>query len=201
MKLRAIIVIGAIVSLAIGFMVGKTVNADAPDPGSSSDPLVSKSYVDAAMETRITELEEQVAELTVQAQALQTTINELQTKVTGKAPTTTTKPATTTPSTSSGSSPGTSSGTGTTPPAGSSSGTTTPSGSAVGKTAYVRAANNTVNLRSGASTDTATIRAVQKSEAMRIFEEKQNDAKEIWYHVELPDKTTGWVASWVVDVK
>ncbi|MDX9873156.1 MAG: SH3 domain-containing protein [Clostridia bacterium] len=196
MKLRGIIVLGAVLSLAIGFMVGKTVNADAPDPGSSQDPVVSKSYVDAAVEERIGELEAQVAELTVQAQALQTTINELQTKVTGSksSSTTTTKPpATTTPST------GTPSGTSTTP----STGTTTPdasgtpaAGSAVGKTAYVKSTGNYVNLRSGPSIDTASVKQVQKNEAMRIFEEKDQ-----WYHVELPDKTTGWVANWVVDVK
>lgn len=184
MRFRTLIIIGAVISVIAGYVFGKTVNADAPNPGSSSDPVVSKSYVDKAMEERMADLEKQVAELSVQSQALQTMINELQDKLNksgGKTtPTTPSKP--TTPST--------------TPPTGDSGGTTQPSDEVIGKSAYVKSTNNYVNLRSSPSTDSNTIKQVQKGEAMKIFEVRNQ-----WYHVELPDKTVGWVASWVVDVK
>lgn len=181
MRLRTLIIIGAVISIIAGYVFGKTVNADAPNPGSSSDPVVSKSYVDKAMEERMVDLEKQVAELSVQSQALQTMINELQDKLNksgGKTtPTTPNKP--------------------TTPSNGESSGTNQPSSDEViGKSAYVKSTNNYVNLRSSPSTDSNTIKQVQKDEAMKIFEVRNQ-----WYHVELPDKTVGWVAGWVVDVK
>ena len=68
MKLRTIIIGGAILSVIVGFTIGKTVTADAPAPGS---PVVSKSYVDKALQDKVTALEKAVAELTVQSQALQ----------------------------------------------------------------------------------------------------------------------------------
>jgi hypothetical protein len=169
---------GAIISIAAGFAIGKTVTADSPLPGSSADPVVSKSYVDKALQERVAGLEKTVAELTVQAQALQSTINELQAKInksSGK--TTPSTPGTTTPSE-----------------------TTAPGGgggsSHVGKTAYIKPANNYVNLRSAPDINSSVLKKVLKDEPMYIFEEKDK-----WYHVELKDKTTGWVASWVVDVK
>ncbi|PKM90739.1 MAG: hypothetical protein CVU87_01270 [Firmicutes bacterium HGW-Firmicutes-12] len=182
MRLRGFIIGGAILSIIVGFVVGKTVDAGAPEPGSSADPVVSKSYVDKALEERVGELELEVAEITVQAQALQTTINELQDKLNKSGIKTT--PTTSTPSTSTPS---------TTTPS-TTTGTTT--GATIGKTAYIKSSNNYVNLRSGPSTDTNTIKQVQKGEAMKIFE-----VKDQWYHVELADKTVGWVASWIVDVK
>lgn len=193
MRLRGFIIGGAILSILVGFIVGKTVDAGAPEPGSSADPVVSKSYVDQAMEERVGELEKEVAELTVQAQALQTTINELQDKLNKAGIKTTSSTSTTKPSTStSTNTPSTSTPTGAT--TGTTGGTT--SGSSVGMTAYVKSSNNYVNLRSGPSTDTNTIKQVQKGEPMKIFE-----VKDQWYHVELSDKTVGWVASWIVDVK
>jgi hypothetical protein len=186
MRLRGFIIGGAILSILVGFLVGKTVDAGAPEPGSSADPVVSKSYVDQALEERVGELELEVAEITVQAQALQTTINELQDKLNkaGGIKTTPTSSSNTTPSTSTGTSTG------------STGSTSETSGASIGKTVYVKASNNYVNLRSGPSTDTNTIKQVQKGEAMKIFE-----IKDQWYHVELDDKTVGWVANWVVDVK
>jgi len=206
MKLRTLIIVGAILSVAIGFTLGRTVSADAPAPGSSADPVVSKSYVDAELQKRIDTLEKSVAELSVQAVALQTMINELQTKL-NKTPTTTTIPSgtgstggTSSGSTGSGSTSGGStgtSGTSGTPGTSGTSGTTTGTGSTVvGKTAYIKAANTYVNLRSGPSTDTSVVKKVLKNEAMTILE-----VKESWYRVKLADNTTGWVANWVVDVK
>lgn len=193
MRLRGIIIVGTILSLAAGFMIGKIVDAGAPEAGSSADPVVSKSYVDKAFEDRMVNLEKGMAELTVQAQALQTTINELQDKL-NKAGIKTTAPVSTptTPSTPTSSSTPT-----TSTPSTSTPSTTTPSSSSpIGKNAYVKSTNNYVNLRSAPATTANTIKQVQKGEAMNIFE-----VKEQWYHVELSDKTVGWVASWVVDVK
>lgn len=204
MRLRGIIIGGAILSVVVGFMVGKTVDADAPEAGSSADPVVSKSYVDKALEDRMADLEKGMAELTVQAQALQTTINELQDKLnkagiktTASVSTPTTPATSTSSSTPTTSTPSTSTPSTTTNPSTSTSGTTTSSSSSpIGKNAYVKSTNNYVNLRSAPATTANTIKQVQKGEAMKIFE-----VKDQWYHVELADKTVGWVASWVVDVK
>ena len=172
MKLRTIIIGGAILSVIAGFTIGKTVTADAPVPGSSADPVVSKSYVDKALQDKVNELEKAVAELTVQAQALQNMINELQNKVnkTGGSTSGTTTPSQSTP--------------------------TAPDNSPVGKTAYIIQTNTYVNLRSGPSTDAGIIKKVLKGEAMKILEAKNN-----WYRVTLNDNTTGWVAGWLVEIK
>lgn len=175
MKLRTFIVGGAVLSILVGFSLGKIVMAESPAPGSSSDPVVSKSYVDKAMEERMQELEKKVAELTVQAQALQTTINELQTKVNKG---TTVKPSTgtTTPTT----------------PTQPTNNTTT----VVGKTAYISPNNTYVNLRSGPAKTTDVIKKVYKSDAM-VIQKVEND----WYQVKLTDGTLGWIAGWLVVVQ
>lgn len=189
MRVRNIIIGGAILSIVVGFILGKTVIADSPAPGSSADPVVSKSYVDKALQDRVKELETQVAELTVQSQTLQLTINELQAKV-GKTPSrTTTNPTTTTPSTGT-----TTPNTGTTTP---STGTTTPStgSTVVGKTAYVKVTSS-VNLRQGPSTSDTAIGKVTKTDALTILQVKAD-----WYQISLSNGTIGWVASWLVEVK
>lgn len=176
MNLRNIIIIGAILSIVAGFVIGQFVNAEAPAPGSSDDPVVSKSYVDKAVEERLKKLEADVAELTVQSQALQNTINELQNKINKK-------------SGSSSSSSGTSSQ--------NNSSSTQQQEANVGKTAYVRSSNNYVNLRKGPTTADDVVKKVYKNDPMTI-QKAQNQ----WYQVKLKDgTTTGWVASWVVDVK
>lgn len=180
MNLRNIIIGGAILSIVVGFTLGKTLLADSPAPGSSDDPVVSKSYVDKALQERITDLEKQVAELSVQAQALQTTINELQSKV-NKIPST--KPSTNT-------------GGGTPTPNTPGTGGSTQTGSAVGKVCYVQESNNYVNLRSGPSTNDDIVKKVNKGEPMGIEKEENQ-----WYQVKLGDGTVGWVANWVVDIK
>lgn len=191
MKLRTIIIGGAILSVIAGFAIGKTVIANSPAPGSSADPVVSKSYVDKALQDKIAALETAVAELTVQAQALQTTINELQDKInkTGGKTTPSTPSSPTTPTTSTPTTPTTPS-TPTTPASG------TGGTSAVGKTCYIKSTNNYVNLRSAPSTSDSIIKKVVKGETMRILEEKNS-----WYRVTLDDNTVGWVASWVVEIR
>lgn len=204
MKFRNIIIIGAAVSLIAGFAMGKIVNADAPAPGSSNDPVVSKSYVDKAMQNRLQELEKQVADLTVQSQALQTMINELQAKV-NKIPTSG-RTSNTKPSTNSGSSSSNNSGSSSNANSGSDNAETNPGGTTpatkvddsklVGKTAYVREKNNYVNLRSGPSTDTAVVKKVYKGSPMGIQKVENG-----WLYVLLGDGTQGWVADFVVEVK
>lgn len=190
MKLRNIVIVGAVLSIATGFILGKTLLADAPAPGSNADPVVSKSYVDNAVQQRIADLEKTVAELSVQSQALQNTINELQAKVNKTTPAKTTPPATTTPNTPSTgtTTPGTSPGTETTTPGADSSMT--------GKTAYIKPTNSYVNLRKGPSTNDEIVQKVNKGEPMLIIQ-----AKDEWYQVHLTNGTEGWVASWVVDIK
>lgn len=192
MRIRTIIIGGAIISIVVGFTLSKTVVANSPTPGSSEDPVVSKSYVDKAVQDRIQELESKVAELTVQSQALQNTINDLQAKI-GKG--TVTKPGTGTTKPGSGT---TTPGTGTTNPG---SGTTTsPDDSLVGKKCYVRASGTVVNTRQDAGTRFPIVKKVEKGEAMTILGIKK-DGSDVWYRVTLEDGTTAYVASWVVEVK
>ncbi|MBZ4654052.1 MAG: putative N-acetylmuramoyl-L-alanine amidase [Peptococcaceae bacterium] len=179
MRLRNIIIGGALLSIVVGFTLGKTVVADSPAPGSSADPVVSKSYVDKALQDRIKELETAVADLTVKSQALQTALNELQAKV-NKTPVRTT-PAT--PGTSTPSTPTTPA----TPPPNNTS--------VVGKTAYVTGSTS-VNVRSGPSTSNSVVTKVNSGDIMVI-----QQVKDSWYQVKLSDGKTGWVASWVVEVK
>jgi len=204
MRIRNIIIGGAILSVAVGFIIGKTVVADSPTPGSSADPVVSKSYVDKALQDRVKELEAQVAELTVQSQALQNTINELQVKVnkttTGKTTTTPSTGGTSTTKPSTDTTPGTTNpSTGTTNPG---TGTTTPStgSSVVGKTAYVTGDGN-VNLRQGPSTNDAIIAKVTKADALTILQTKVGADQKNWYQVSLQNGTIGWIAGWLVEVK
>jgi len=200
MKFGRFIVGGAILSIIVGFVLSQTVVADAPKAGSSADPVVSKSYVDKAIEDKIKELENKVVELTVQAEALQSTVNALQDKLnrtTGTTGGTKNNTGTTTPSTpntgtgASGSGSGSSSPSGGTNTSGSGQSTAT---SVVGKKCYAK--SSVVNTRKGPSTDEAVVRKVTPSDAMTILEVK-ND----WYRVAFDDNTTAWVASWVVEVK
>jgi len=196
-RIRTIVIGGAILSIVVGFVLGKTVIADSPTPGSSADPVVSKSYVDKALQDRVKELETQVAELTVQSQALQNTINELQAKA-GKTPVKTTPDTgTTSPGTGTTTPSTTTPGTGTTTP-----GATTPStgGSTVGKTARV-AGTSSINLRQGPSTGDASIGKVTSSDTMTILQTKLDQDKKTWYQVSLTNGTIGWVAGWLVQVK
>lgn len=198
MKLRGFIIIGAIASVIVGFTLGKMVIADSPVPGSESDPVVSKSYVDKALQERITELEKNVAELTVQAQSLQSTINQLQAKIgnnsstsaTPVKPVTPSAPANPTPSTPK---PSTSTGTEKETP---NSGTNqTGKDSVIGKTAYINT-QNYLNMRSAPTTQASVVQKLTKDDALII--QKEEDS---WYHVKLKDGTVGWVAGWLVTIK
>ena len=181
MRLRNIVIGGALLSIAIGFVLGKTVVADSPAPGSSSDPVVSKSYVDKALQDRLKELETAVAELTVKSQALQSALNDLQAKVNKT-------PVKTTPSTPS-------TGTSTPPAPATPAAPPADNTSMAGKKAYVTG-STPVNIRSGPATSYAVVTKVHSGESMVI-----QQVKDSWYQVKLSDGKTGWVASWVVEIK
>lgn len=76
---KNIIILGAgIILTAVGFMVGRTAQAEAPTPGTAGDPLVSQSYVQAqvdaktkALQLKITQLEEKAAKLETQIKVLE----------------------------------------------------------------------------------------------------------------------------------
>ncbi|MGI6587840.1 MAG: SH3 domain-containing protein [Peptococcia bacterium] len=185
MKLRGFIIIGAILSIVVGFCLGKAaVVADSPAPGSSDDPIVSKSYADKAIQERVTDLEKTVAELSVQAKALQSTINELQDKI---------------KNTSSSSSKPTTSPVTSQPTDNNKDKKDEPEEtkqpektSVVGKTIYINT-QNYVNLRSAPTLEASVLKKVTKEEGMLVQKEEAG-----WYNVKLEDGTVGWVYSGVV---
>lgn len=216
MRLRGIVLIGAVLSITVGFFVGKTVIANSPVPGSNEDPVVAKSYVDKALEQRIGALEEEVAELAIQAEALQGTINQLQNKIgsnTGSNTGTNTNSSTNSNTNTSTNSNNNSTTTPEkqTPPTktdpvdnkpetqpGGETGdkpTTPVKTDVIGKTGYINA-SSVVNLRSAPTTAASILKKVGKDEAMTI-QKVEND----WYNVKLADGTVGWIAGWYVDVK
>jgi uncharacterized protein YgiM (DUF1202 family) len=202
MKLRGFIIVGALASIVVGFTLGKIVIADSPVPGSKSDPVVSKSYVEKALQKRVADLENEVAELTAQAQSLQSTINELQAKIDHTSsnssksltPTTSSNQTSSTPENqSTAEKPSTSvKPNQETPKDGM---THTGKDSVVGKTAYINT-QNYLNLRSAPTTQASIVREIKKEETLTIQKEENS-----WYHVKLKDGTVGWVASWLVTVK
>jgi len=219
MRLRGIILIGAVLSITVGFVVGKTVIANSPVPGSSEDPVVSKSYVDKALEQRVGALEEEVAQLAIQAEALQGTINQLQSKIGNNSSTGSTTNSSNSSNTSTNSS--TSSNTKNNNSSTTTEKQTTPESTkpadnkpesqsggesgnesstpvktdVIGKTGYINA-NTVVNLRSAPTTAADILKKVGKDEAMTI-QKVEND----WYNVKLADGTVGWIAGWYVEVK
>jgi TolA-binding protein len=214
MRLRGVIVVGAVLSITVGFIVGKTVIANSPVPGSSEDPVVSKSYVDKALEQRVGALEEEVAQLAIQAEALQGTINQLQNKVGSNSNTSTNTNSSTNSNTNTSTNSNNNSSTTPekqTPPKstdpadnkpesqpGGQTGdkpTTPVKTDVIGKTGYINA-STAVRLRSAPTTAASIIKNVGKDEAMTI-QKVEND----WYNVKLADGTVGWIAGWYVDVK
>ncbi|HHY05992.1 MAG TPA: SH3 domain-containing protein [Clostridia bacterium] len=190
MRLRGFIIIGAIVSIVVGFTLGKAVMGDSPAPGSSDDPVVTKSYADKAIQERVTDLEKTVAELSVQAKALQNTINELQDKI-NLTPSASSKP-TTTPVTSQPQDKEKKEEEQEKKPEPEPQ---KPATSMVGKTVYINT-QNYVNLRSAPTLEADVLKQVTREEGMYVQKEENG-----WYNVKLPDGTIGWVYSQVVKLK
>lgn len=188
MRLRGIILIGAIISIVLGFTLGRALIAGSPEPGSAEDPVVTQSYADKKIQERVTDLEKAVAELKVQAQALQDTVNSLQSKV-GKTTTTTTTTNNNTNSNNTNSNTNDNKNEDNKP----ATDPKTPANTdAVGKT-YVINTQNYINLRSAPTEEASVLQKITKDETM-VVQKVENQ----WYNVKLNDGTIGWVASWVV---
>ena len=192
MRLRGIILIGAVISIVVGFTLGRALIADSPEPGSSEDPLVTQSYADKKIQERVTDLEKVVAELTVQAEALQDTVNDLQDRIKNTQTT-----STTTPKTSSNNNKGdddkNKSNTEPTKPTEPSQ---PPASSSMEGKSVVINTQNYVNLRSAPTEDANVLKKVTKEDTM-VVQKVENQ----WYNVKLEDGTIGWVAGWVVKPK
>lgn len=185
MKLRGFIIMGAILSVVVGFFLGRAVIADSPVPGSGDDPLVTKSYAEKALQERVTDLEKNVAELTVQAKALQNTINELQDKISTTSSSTKT-PTPPKPAPDSNKDDNKDKTTETKPPE---------KVEMIGKTVGINT-QNYANLRSAPTLEASVLKQVTKDEDMLVQKEENG-----WYNVKLDDGTVGWISSTVVRVK
>lgn len=62
--------------------------------------------------------------------------------------------------------------------------------------AYVKQGNNLVNVREKPGLENKIIAKVYKGHPMQILKEENK-----WYQVKLENSKTGWVASWIVEVK
>lgn len=159
-----VLIVASIVFLAIGFYVGQTASAVLNTPGSEDDPLVAQSYVESLVGERTAALQTQIDELQKQIEALAPATAA----TTGSDSTTTTTPTTTD---------------------NTGSNTTAPTTTAK-KTVEVTA--ETVNIRSGPSTDSTKIASAVKGDKFE-YVSTQGD----WYQILLQDGTKGWVASWL----
>ena len=56
--------------LLLGFLYAQNAGASSPQPGTQEDPLVTKSYVDRAIQEATASLKEQIAYLAAEIQAL-----------------------------------------------------------------------------------------------------------------------------------
>ncbi len=115
-----------VVGTGLGFLLGSVVFAGGEGPGSASDPLVARSYVDERVKGYVRELEERVAALNERALKLEEELAELQKRYE--------------------SAPG--------QPGGGSDGGSGGSASAPGSgVVYIKEGNSYVNLRSGPGTN------------------------------------------------
>jgi len=157
--------------VAAGFFVASRVLAGGAGPGSSADPLVSRSYVDAQVATYEADLQQRVSDLTAREAQLEQALAAVQ-KEQGITPI---QPAQTT-----------------TAPAGGQ-----PQAASSGQL-YIKAGNSYINLRQGPGTSYSLEGRVTggdpDSEPMTVLSESGG-----WYQVRLPDAHTGWVAGWLVE--
>lgn len=175
-----------LLSFILGIFVGQSVFAGGITPGSEGDPLVTKAFVESALNSQLSQLQQQVAQLQNEADNLRQQVAFLESKLGVKAPI-----QTSTPNTNNNSQ----SGTVTPPPSEPQPDPVTSQPKQ--KVAYVKASNsaNTVNTRSGSGTSYNIVAKVAKGSKMIILDE-END----WYRVKLEDGKLAWVANWVVDV-
>lgn len=179
MTKRAVIAAALVVLVALfgGFWTGRMVQADVAspaDPGSTQDPLVTQSYVDAQLRSQVQTLQNQVT-------ALQNRIAVLETKLaSGSQPS---NPVVT---------PGTSSGTGTN--TGTGTGTVTPGTSA--KKVYTKPGVPKANVRSGPGTSYPIVTKLNPGEPAQYVSERNG-----WYCIKTKNGKAGWVSKDVVVLK
>ncbi|MCL2166935.1 MAG: SH3 domain-containing protein [Clostridiales bacterium] len=186
---KVFVLLGIIVSVAVGFLYGTGIlGGDSDNPGSSGDPLISQSYADSAINQRVRELDERIASLEAKVRNLEDELAILPGGSTSPGGSTATPPA------SGGSAAGSGAGSGT----GNSTNNTGSSGAVsstnVGKTASVTA--EVVNLRESASTSSNIKQRLTPNDTFTITK-----ADNGWYQVQLSDGTLGWVFGEYVKVK
>lgn len=192
MRARIIVPI-LILTLIIGIFIGQSVMAGGAIPGSQTDPLVTKGFVENTLNTQILQLQQQVTQLQAEANNLRQQVVFLEDKIGVKAPVQPETPIINNqpkqPDTQIVSKP--------------DSAEAKPQPNPIKpqpkqKVAYVKEGNtyNSVNTRSGAGTSYPVVAKVNKDSKMLILDE-QND----WYRVKLEDGKLAWVANWVVDVR
>lgn len=181
-----------ILTFIVGIFIGQSVIAGGVTPGSEADPLVTKAFVESALNSQLLQLERQVAQLQHEANNLKQQVAFLEGKIGVKAPVQSEPPT----GNNNQPQPGTQIVSQPQP------GETNPQPDPVTpkpkqKVAYVKQSNtsNIVNTRSGAGTNFSLVAKVQKGSKMIILDEKDD-----WYRVKLEDGKLAWVANWVVDV-
>jgi cell division septation protein DedD len=187
---KVILLLGIIVSVAIGFLYGTgLLGGSSADPGSREDPLLTAGYADAALEQRVREMDARIVTLEAKVQSLE---GELAILDGGDA-------AGQEASGSAGAAAGggaSGTGTGGTGGTGSTGGTDDDNASQanIGKTGNVT--SNPVNLREAASTSSNIKKKLTPSDTFTITK-----ADKGWYQVQLSDGTVGWVAGYLVKVR
>lgn len=163
----------AVMGIALGFFLGSVVFAGGVEPGSVSDPLVARSYVDEQVKSYISELEGRITALNARALQLEKELAELQAR-SGLNPIT----------------PGETSepGSGTTNPGGD-----TPAPGSGKKVVYIKEGNSYVNLRSGPGTNHEIVGKALPGEPMAVIGQEGD-----WYQVSLSGGKTAWIAAWLV---
>jgi len=179
---KVYVLLGIIVSIAIGFLYGTgLLGGDAREAGSRDDPLISQSYADSTLSRRVTEMDDRIISLEAKVKELEDEITILTggTIDSGAAGTDTQG------TTGSGTAP-------TNPGAGT--GGSAVSAANVGKSASVTA--EVVNLRESASTSSNIKKRLTPNETFTITKVDKE-----WYQVQLSDGTVGWVFGDYVRIK
>ena len=85
--MRAKIIVPVLfLAIIIGVFIGQSVFAGGVVPGSQADPLVTKAFVESALNSQLTQLQQQVAQLQSEANSLRQQVAFLESKIGEKAP-------------------------------------------------------------------------------------------------------------------
>ncbi|MBS4025508.1 MAG: hypothetical protein KGZ96_07505 [Clostridia bacterium] len=78
---KILLIVGIMAGLSFGFIIGHQVQASSIAPGSQTDPLVAKSYLEEELEAKVKGLEAEIAKLTDKVNRLQVLVDDLNKKV------------------------------------------------------------------------------------------------------------------------